>query len=100
MQTGVLAGEALVRECARKYQSGEDRRLAPSVAKLFCTEMVGRVADAAVQVHGGTGYMREVPVERIYRDVRLLRLYEGTSEIQRLIIGGGLVRAVRRGRPG
>ena len=54
--------------------------------------MVGRVADLAVQVHGGTGYMREVPVERIYRDVRLLRLYEGTSEIQRLIIGGGLVR--------
>jgi acyl-CoA dehydrogenase len=93
MQTGVLAGEALVRECARKYHSGEDRRIAPSVAKLFCTEMAGRVADAAVQVHGGTGYMREVPVERIYRDVRLLRLYEGTSEIQRLIIGGGLVKA-------
>ena len=54
--------------------------------------MVGDVADKAVQVHGGGGYMREMPVERIYRDVRLLRLYEGTSEIQRLIIGGGLVR--------
>jgi acyl-CoA dehydrogenase len=49
-----------------------------------------------VQVHGGTGYMREVPVERIYRDVRLLRLYEGTSEIQRLIIGGGLVNRARK----
>lgn len=96
MQTGVLAGEALVRECARKYHSGEDRRIAPSVAKLFCTEMVGEVADKAVQIHGGTGYMREVPVERIYREVRLLRLYEGTSEIQRLIIGGGLVRAEKR----
>ena len=96
MQTGVLAGEALVRECARKYQSGEDRRIAPSVAKLFCTEMAGQVADKAVQVHGGTGYIREVPVERIYRDVRLLRLYEGTSEIQRLIIGGGLVRSEKR----
>ena len=93
MQTGVLAGEALVRECARKYQSGDDRRIAPSVAKLFCTEMAGEVADKAVQVHGGTGYMRDVPVERIYREVRLLRLYEGTSEIQRLIIGGGLVKA-------
>jgi acyl-CoA dehydrogenase len=92
MQTGVLAGEALVRECARKYQSGEDQRISPSVAKLFCTEMAGQVADRAVQIHGGTGYMREVPVERIYRDVRLLRLYEGTSEIQRLIIGGGLIR--------
>ena len=93
IQTGVLAGRAMVRETARAYVSGEDRRIAPSATKLFCTEMVGRVADLAVQVHGGAGYMREIPVERIYRDVRLLRLYEGTSEIQRLIIGGGLVRA-------
>jgi acyl-CoA dehydrogenase len=91
-QTGVLAGRAMVRETARAYVSGEDRRIAPSAAKLFCTEMAGKVADLAVQVHGGAGYMREIPVERIYRDVRLLRLYEGTSEIQRLIIGGGLVR--------
>lgn len=97
MQTGVMSGEALVRDAARKYHTGEDRRIAPSVAKLHCTEMVGRVADLAVQVHGGTGYMREVPVERIYREVRLLRLYEGTSEIQRLIIGGGLVKAAQRG---
>jgi acyl-CoA dehydrogenase len=95
-QTGVLAGRALVRDAARKWVTGEDRRIAPSAAKLFCTEMAGKVADLAVQVHGGTGYMRGVPVERIYRDVRLLRLYEGTSEIQRLIIGGGLVKATRR----
>ncbi len=95
-QTGVMAGRALVRDAARLWLSGEDRRIAPSAAKLFCTEMVGNVADLAVQVHGGSGYMREVPVERIYRDVRLLRLYEGTSEIQRLIIGGGLVRAAQR----
>ena len=54
--------------------------------------MACRVADLAVQIHGGTGYMREIPVERIYRDVRLLRLYEGTSDIQRLIVGGGLIR--------
>ncbi|GAB91252.1 acyl-CoA dehydrogenase family protein [Gordonia rhizosphera] len=94
-QTGVLAGRALVRETARKYVTGEDRRIAPSAAKLYCTEMAGKVADLAVQVHGGSGYMREVTVERIYRDVRLLRLYEGTSEIQRLIIGGGLVRAAK-----
>lgn len=95
-QTGVLAGRALVRDAARKWVTGEDRRIAPSAAKLFCTEMAGTVADLAVQIHGGTGYMREVPVERIYRDVRLLRLYEGTSEIQRLIIGGGLVKAAQR----
>ena len=92
MQTGVLAGRAMVRDAARAYVDGTDRRIAPSAAKLFCTEMVGKVADLAVQVHGGAGYMREIPVERIYRDVRLLRLYEGTSEIQRLIIGGGLVK--------
>jgi len=95
-QTGVLAGRALVRDTARLWVSGEDRRIAPSAAKLFCTEMAGKVADLAVQVHGGSGYMRQVPVERIYRDVRLLRLYEGTSEIQRLIIGSNLVRAVQK----
>jgi len=94
-QTGVLAGRALVRDTARKWLTGEDHRIAPSVAKLFCTEMAGNVADIAVQVHGGTGYMRGVPVERIYRDIRLLRLFEGTSEIQRLIIGGGLMKAAR-----
>ena len=94
-QTGVLAGRALVRDTARLWLSGEDRRIAPSAAKLFCTEMAGNVADLAVQVHGGSGYMREVPVERIYRDVRLLRLYEGTSEIQRLIIGGNLVKGAQ-----
>lgn len=96
MQTGVMAGRALVRDAARLWLTDTDRRIAPSAAKLFCTEMVGKVADLAVQVHGGAGYMRDVPVERIYRDVRLLRLYEGTSEIQRLIIGGGLVRAAQR----
>ncbi len=98
MQAGVMAGRALAREAARQWVSGEDRRIAPSVAKLFCTEMVGKVADLAVQVHGGTGYMREVPVERIYREVRLLRLYEGTSEIQKLIVGAGLVKAAQQGR--
>ncbi|MDV6247679.1 acyl-CoA dehydrogenase family protein [Rhodococcus opacus] len=94
-QTGVMAGRALVRDAARAWVEGTDRRIAPSIAKLYCTEMVGKVADLAVQIHGGSGYMREVAVERIYRDVRLLRLYEGTSEIQRLIIGGGLVKQAR-----
>ena len=97
-QTGVLAGRALVRDTAQKWLTGEDRRIAPSVAKLFCTEIAGNVADLAVQIHGGTGYMRGIPVERIYRDIRLLRLFEGTSEIQRLIIGGGLVKAAQQHR--
>jgi acyl-CoA dehydrogenase len=95
-QTGVMAGRALVREAAHLWLTEQDRRIAPSAAKVFCTEMAGKVADLAVQIHGGSGYMREVPVERIYRDVRLLRLYEGTSEIQRLIIGSNLVKAAQR----
>lgn len=91
-QVGVAAGRALVRETARNYADGTDTRVGPSTAKLFCTEMAGRVADLAVQVHGGSGYMRDYPVEQIYRDVRLLRLYEGTSEIQRLIIGSNVLK--------
>lgn len=90
-QAELSAGRALVLDAAAKYDSGEDRKIGPSSAKLFCTEMAGRVADRAVQVHGGMGYMRGVPVERIYRDVRLLRIYEGTSEIQKLIIADGLL---------
>lgn len=88
------AGRAMVLEAARDYDDGTDQRLGPSAAKLYCSEMVGRVADRAVQVHGGAGYMRSVPVERFYRDARLFRLYEGTSEVQRVIIA----KAITRGR--
>lgn len=89
------AAKAMVAEAARAYDADADRWQAPSAAKLFCTEMVDRVADRAVQIHGGMGYMREVAVERFYRDARLFRLYEGTSEIQRLIIAKQMVRAAR-----
>ncbi|HEV2634336.1 MAG TPA: acyl-CoA dehydrogenase family protein [Actinocrinis sp.] len=87
------AGRAMVLDAADKYDSGEDRKVAPSCAKLFCSEMAYRAADRAVQVHGGMGYMRGVPVERILRDARLFRIYEGTSEIQKLIIGRALLAA-------
>jgi acyl-CoA dehydrogenase len=90
-----MAGRAMAEEAARLWLTGEDRRLAPSATKLFCTESASRVADLAVQVHGGSGYMRGVTVERLYRDVRLLRLYEGTSEIQKLIVGRELMRGAR-----
>jgi acyl-CoA dehydrogenase len=63
-----------------------------SMVKLFCTEMVNRVADMAVQIHGGMGYMKDYPIERFYRDVRLTRIYEGTSEIQRLVIARELLK--------
>lgn len=91
-QAELYAGRAMVLEAAREYDSGTDTRLAPSSAKLFCSEMVSRVADRAVQVHGGSGYMRGVPVERFYRDSRVFRIYEGTSEVQKLIIAKQLLR--------
>jgi acyl-CoA dehydrogenase len=91
-QTELMAGRALVRDTARAYDAGTDTRLGPACAKLFASEMVGRIADRAVQVHGGAGYIRGVPVERFYRDARLFRIYEGTSEIQRLVIAGELTR--------
>ena len=61
-----------------------------AAAKYFVTEAVGRIADRAVQIHGGAGYMAEYKVERFYRDVRLLRLYEGTSQILQLVVAKGL----------
>jgi acyl-CoA dehydrogenase len=90
-QTELYAGRAMVLESARAYDAGEDTRLGPSCAKYFCSEMVGRVADRAVQVFGGMGYMRGVPVERFYRDARLFRIYEGTSQIQQLVIARRLL---------
>ncbi|SEH00990.1 acyl-CoA dehydrogenase [Nonomuraea solani] len=95
-QTELMAGRAMVMEAARAYDDGGDRRMAPSCAKLFCSEMVGRVADRAVQIHGGLGYMRSVPVERFYRDARLFRLYEGTSEVQKVIIAKQLLKGAHR----
>jgi acyl-CoA dehydrogenase len=92
IQTGAYAGRSMVSEAARNYDSGADLRIGPSAAKLFCSEMVGRAADLAIQVHGGLGYMHGIPVERMYRDARLFRIYEGTSEIQKLIIGRALIR--------
>jgi acyl-CoA dehydrogenase len=98
MYTELLAGRAMVVDVAARYDSGEDTSIGPSAAKLFCSEMVGRATDRAVQVHGGLGYLRTTPVERFYRDARLYRLYEGTSEVQRVIVGGGLLRAAGMAR--
>ena len=80
------AGRAMVLEAARKRDRGEDVTMDAAAAKLFCSEMVGRVADRAVQIFGGSGYVADHGIERFYRDVRIFRLYEGTSEIQRIII--------------
>jgi len=91
-QTEYMAARALVLDAAAQYDSGDDRRLAPSAAKYFASEAVGRIADRAVQIHGGSGYIRGIPVERLYRDVRLSRIYEGTSQIQQLVIARELLR--------
>ncbi|WP_235017791.1 acyl-CoA dehydrogenase family protein [Thermomonospora echinospora] len=90
-QTELYAGRAMVLEAARAYDAGEDTKLGPSCAKYFCSEMLGRVADRAVQVFGGMGYMRGVAVERFYRDARVFRIYEGTSQIQQLVIARRLL---------
>ena len=96
-QAELYAGWSMAQDCAERFdakapgQSDPDVSMRASCCKLFCTEMVGRVADRGVQVHGGSGYITEFPVERFYRDVRLLRLYEGTTQIQQIIIGRELV---------
>ena len=71
---------------------GERGTMEASVAKLFATEALGKVVDCAVQIHGGMGYMREAGIETYYRDVRIVRIYEGSSEIQRNIIAGQLLK--------
>ena len=95
-QAELQAGEAMLRDVARRFDTGQRVSTEASCAKLFCSEMVCRVADKAVQIHGGAGYMRDSAVERLYRDVRLFRIYEGTTQIQQLIIGGNLIKAARK----
>ncbi|OAA18937.1 acyl-CoA dehydrogenase [Frankia sp. EI5c] len=90
--TDLYAARALVTEVAARFDDGSDTRIGPSCAKYFASEAVGRVADRAVQIHGGAGYMRGVPVERFYRDARLFRIYEGTSQIQQIVIARQLLR--------
>ncbi|MBX3595755.1 acyl-CoA dehydrogenase family protein [Sphingomonas sp.] len=85
-KTEALAARALVLETAAAKDAGRDVVLESAAAKLFASEMVGRVADRAVQIFGGAGYIADYGIERLYRDVRLFRIYEGTSQIQQLII--------------
>jgi len=90
-----LAARCMVLETARRRDRAEDVAADASACKLFASEMVGRVADRAVQIHGGSGYMAAFPVERFYRDVRLYRLYEGTSQIQQLVIARAMIKEAR-----
>jgi acyl-CoA dehydrogenase len=93
-QADLYAAECMLRDVARRYDTGERVSLEASCAKMFCSEMVGRIADRAVQIHGGAGYMRDSAVERFYRDVRVFRIYEGTTQIQQIIIGKELTKRI------
>lgn len=94
-QAELYAAECMTIDAARRRDDGKNVATEASCSKMFATEMVGRVADRAVQILGGAGYMAEYGIERFYRDVRLFRLYEGTTQIQQLIIARNMVRAAR-----
>lgn len=91
-QTETYAAKCMVADTARRRDKGENVAALAASCKLFATEMVGRVADRAVQIHGGAGYVEDYGIERFYRDVRLFRIYEGTSEIQRTVIAKDMIR--------
>lgn len=91
------AARCMVLDVARRAAEGANVSLEASCAKMFASEMVGRVADRAVQIHGGAGYIAPCVAERLYRDVRIFRLYEGTTQIQQLIIARALMREHARG---
>lgn len=93
------AARCMVLDAARKRDAGLDVSVEASCAKMFASEAVGRIADRNVQVHGGNGYIREYRAEQLFRDARLFRIYEGTTQIQQIIIAKALV-AEARGRAG
>ena len=92
-RTELYAARTMVLDAARRRDAGEDVSTEAACCKYYASEMVGRVADRAVQVHGGAGYVADSGIERYYRDVRLFRIYEGTSQIQQIVIARGMVKA-------
>lgn len=96
-QAEIYASRSMVLDAARLRDLGHNVSTEASCAKLFATEMCGRVADRCVQIHGGAGYVSEYAIERFFRDVRLFRIYEGTSQIQQLIIARNMIRAFKDG---
>ena len=94
-KTEAYAARCMIQDAARRKDRGENVSTEASCCKYFASEMVGRVADRAVQIYGGSGYIADFGVERFYRDVRLFRLYEGTSQIQQLVIARNMIRSVQ-----
>lgn len=93
MSTEIEAARLLARRAAWKQDTGARFSMEAAIAKLFASEMATRVTHKAIQIHGGYGYSREYPVERMYRDARITEIYEGTSEIQRLVIASWVLRS-------
>ena len=91
-QAELYAARCMVIDAARRRDEGKDVAVEASCCKMFATEACGRIADRAVQIFGGAGYLSEYGIERFYRDVRLFRLYEGTTQIQQIVIGRGMVK--------
>ncbi|PTQ66735.1 acyl-CoA dehydrogenase family protein [Pseudomonas sp. GV071] len=92
----IYAAKCMVLDAARKRDDGRNVSTEASCAKMFSTEMCGRVADRCVQIHGGAGYVSEYAIERFYRDVRLFRIYEGTTQIQQVVIARNMIREAQR----
>lgn len=92
-QAELYAARSMTLEAARKRDAGESITMEAACCKYFASEMCGRVADRAVQIHGGAGYMADSPIERFYRDVRLFRIFEGTSQIQQLVIARNMIKS-------
>ena len=90
------AARCMVEETARRKEAGRDVATEAACCKMYASEMVGRVADRAVQIHGGASYIAEYGVERFYRDVRLFRIYEGTTQVQQLVIARNMIREAQR----
>jgi acyl-CoA dehydrogenase len=91
----IYAARSMVLDVARRRDDGLPVSTEAACSKLFASEMCGRVADRAVQILGGAGYMSDYGIERFYRDVRLFRIYEGTSQIQQLVIARNMIREFR-----
>jgi alkylation response protein AidB-like acyl-CoA dehydrogenase len=92
MAVKIYTMEQIVYDCAKKVDRGEAATLESSIVKLYCTEAASQVIDEAIQIHGGMGFSRELPLERMYRDARVTRIFEGTNEIQRHVIAGEILK--------
>lgn len=94
MAVKIYTMEQIVYDCAKRVDERKPATVESSIVKLYCTDMASQVIDEAIQIHGGMGFSRELPLERMYRDARVTRIFEGTNEIQRHVIAGELLKQV------